>query len=200
MKKNVFIAQGQKRIETVYISFLFLFATMALAGCSFTSGSSPLAPRPPQMDLSSLPREPITMVQLDSAAHNKALAGPEEAAKIEKIALGYTPSAKGCSVKSRFDREALMAYEWGDGGRQRLALDVDGIGFDQFDLEQVRLEYKIRLSAEPTKKQRCRYASSWQGMLGSGYNEMFVREGGDTIWNELGDLEEDIDENLGDLF
>lgn len=197
MKKDVFIVQGQK---SLYESLLLTFAVLALAGCSITSSSSPLAPRPPSFDTASMPREPITTVQINSTLRDVGIT--EEGIKtFDEVAAAYkaeTASA-GCSIRSRFDREAVLAYEWGEGGRSRLALDVDGIGFDQFDVEQVKLEYKIRFSAEPTRKQRCRYASGWQGMLGSGYNEMFLRQN-DTVWHELGDLEEDLDENLSDLF
>ncbi|MGH1403019.1 MAG: hypothetical protein ACRBDL_02135 [Alphaproteobacteria bacterium] len=88
---------------------------------------------------------------------------------------------EGCRVQDRFDRKALVAYEW---DRSRLSLDVDGIGMDGADVDMVRLEYKIRFQPEKTKKQRCRYPSRWQGLVGSGYSELIVREE-DTVFEEI---------------
>lgn len=93
-----------------------------------------------------------------------------------------------CNIQDRFDRNALIAYEWGQNTQNRLGLDVDGIGWGGGEIEQVKLQYTFRLQPERPKKMGCRYTSGWQGMVGSGYNEMFMRpenEGAKADFNEL---------------
>lgn len=114
----------------------------------------------------------------------------------EALALEVKTSVRdGCSINDRFDREALIAYEW---DRKRLSLDVDGIGGGSED-SGMRLEYRIRLQPEKTDKQKCRHSASWQGLLGSGYNELVVREDR-RVWKEIGQKRSESIEYLGSLF
>lgn len=96
---------------------------------------------------------------------------------------------KECRLKDRFDRKAVLAYEW---DRSRVSLDVNGLGFgwDGFsDVEEIKLEYRLRLQPEKPPREKCRYASHWQGIVGSGYNEFFVREE-NTVWEDLKKVKE----------
>jgi len=113
-------------------------------------------------------------------------------------ALSYKNSAreekpKNCSIKDRIDRDALIAYEW---KRNRLSMDVDGVGGG--DMGMI-MTYKIRLQPEKTKKQKCRYNSSWQGMIGSGYNELMVRED-DTLQEHFGKMRREFFDHLNNSF
>ena len=91
---------------------------------------------------------------------------------------------KLCGFKDRFDRKAILAYEW---ERSRLALDVDGLSFGGSDDQAIKIQYTLRLQPEKSKEQRCRFNSPWQGLIGSGYNELFVREQ-DTVYEELREM------------
>lgn len=102
----------------------------------------------------------------------------------QRMAMRKKTEEKECRLKDRFDRKALLAYEW---SRSRVALDVDGfnVGWDGVsEFESVKLEYRLRLQPEQTPREKCRYESRWQGALGSGYNEFFRREDG-AVWQEL---------------
>lgn len=101
-------------------------------------------------------------------------------ARLPDSRLNANSSPSSCSTKDRFDRKDLVAYKWGSTGENRLGFDVDGIGLRSANLDQVKLTYSLRLQPEKKKHERCLYQSSWQGMVGSGYNELFVREN-DTV-------------------
>lgn len=109
-----------------------------------------------------------------------------------RLALSAAESGANCNIKDRFDRKAVLAYQWGNHTRSRLALDVDGIGFDGGDIEGVKLEYTFRLQKEKPRKMGCRYQSNWQGMVGSGYNEMFLRPEDQGAKADLRQLRQDI--------
>ncbi len=117
-----------------------------------------------------------------AAGTSRDMAGPVLAYEAGREVPGH------CRLKDRFDRKTLIAYHF-DGDQARLGLDVDmdGFGlsdFGSFDLEEVRLAFKYRLQPIRKKRERCLYRSSWQGLLGSGYNELMLREQ-DTIYQEL---------------
>lgn len=97
-----------------------------------------------------------------------------------------------CGLGDRFDRSEEIAYQW---GQNRLGLDVDraGASFKGF-----MLTYRLKFQDHKTKKERCRYKSSWQGLIGSGYNELFLREK-NTVWDELNLLEGDVRSRLDTL-
>lgn len=98
-----------------------------------------------------------------------------------------------CSIKDRIDRDALIAYEW---SRNRLSMDVDGMSGGDTGM---MLTYKIRLQPEKTKAQKCRYGSKWQGMIGSGYNELMVRDD-DTLQDHFGKMRREFFDHLNNSF
>lgn len=107
-----------------------------------------------------------------------------------RAALSKKSQTKECRLKDRFDRKALLAYQW---DRSKIALDLDGVGvgFGGFKkLEGVKIEYKLRLQREKPPRERCRYDSKWQGLIGSGYNEFFVRED-QSVWEDLRKMKKD---------
>lgn len=127
-----------------------------------------------------------------------SLAAPEDKTgnRAGSAALSSSEPEKKCRINDRFDRKALVAYHW---DRNRLALDVDGINLGGSGNKGVRLEYRLRLQPGKTRKEKCLYESNWQGLIGSGYHELFVREN-DTVWQELRRMRRDVMHRLDDNF
>ena len=97
--------------------------------------------------------------------------------------------ALGCDLGDRFDRGATLAYHFKDN-QSRLAfhLSLEGPKFSdptRLELNSVLLRYTHKFSKPPAnKRDKCRFQSSLQGLLGSAYNEFFVRNSF-TVWKEL---------------
>lgn len=179
--------------------FLLFCVVVGLSGCATSQNSLRLAPSPPEVRFSTLYSDQRSEEDerhlIDPKNDDKKFSArdvlitasglkidprqPAEAAYEKK-----EPEGRACGVKDRFDREAVLAYEW---DRQRLALDVDGVELGGDGDFAFRLEWKLRLQPEKTKKQKCRYNSAWQGLIGSGYNELFIREE-DTVYEEFRDM------------
>lgn len=209
MKKAIFIAQGMKRINPVF----FAAATLALAGCSSPSEKQySLAPPPPAFDPYAPVQEnfgppvPAMMAFANSSGvmspavgiYGSGLESEESWPSVdgEKNTLKSAPKEKACSIRDRFDRDALVAYQW---GRNRIALDIDGLNWQSRQLEEIKLEYKLRLQDYKTRKEKCRYESGWQGMIGSGYNELFLRDK-DTVYDQIKKIRNDVDDGMDKLF
>lgn len=98
-----------------------------------------------------------------------------------------------CKIKDRFDRKDMIAYNFSDGqSKVGLKLDVDGFSLSDvgdFDVQTVAINFRYRFQPIRKKKEKCLYRSSWQGLIGSGYNEFFVRED-QTVYDAL---DEEID-------
>lgn len=180
--------------------FFSLCALLILPGCMASTKTAPLAPNPPVLNLDSTLDE-VSDYQLHYFIQPTEYSNVEPSAEVlvEETLLALhedeTPQQK-CRLKDRFDRDALLAYEW---DRSRFAMDVDGINMSGSGDAGMRLEYKIRLQPEKTKKQKCRYNAKWQGLIGSGYNELMVRED-DTVWKELREKRSKMHEFIGVLF
>ncbi len=124
------------------------------------------------------------------------LPGQEPLYADAKTALRAEQTSKKCSIKDRIDRDDLIAYQW---GRNRLGVDVDGINMRSTEMESIKFQYTLRLQDHKTRKEKCRYESGWQGMIGSGYNEMFIRQE-DTIWKQIDKIKNDAEDALDKLF
>lgn len=184
---------------------------LALSGCLTTGKSKPLAPLPPSVASRSLSAQQSDLAYQPhyfSAPLQIALLQVESSPIIDKgvdADLVRLLPLKGkqdvvsslkCRMKDRFDRKAVLAYEW---GRSRLALDVDGVNLSGGSEKAFRLEYKIKFQPEKTRKQRCRYSSSWQGLIGSGYNELFLRQE-NTVWSEVKDVKTSVTQYIDRIF
>ena len=192
MKIEVFIPCNLNKGNRCLLNLALLFSLLSLSGCLTTENSAPLALSPPvegnmllsQNDDNSYQPHYFAQPNIADEMVMNAQAGEQV------VALKSNSAAGGrCSFKDRFDRKAVLAYEW---DRSRLALDVEGVdpmggGNDK----GFRLEYKLRFQSEKTKKQLCRYKSSWQGLFGSSYNEFFVRED-DTAVEEVKGMKKDV--------
>lgn len=180
---------------------------LCLGGCGTVQKDRFFVPEPPLIDMGAgldvLPQSPP--IGFDHAIYSPEPAdlGPAEAvvevvngAEKQSLNQGDQSDDGGeCSVRDRFDRDALLAYEW---KRNRLAMDVEGVNFNGGNAG-VMLTYTVRLSPEKTKDQKCRYQSKWQGLIGSGYNELMVRED-DTLRDHFGRVRREFVEHLNNSF
>ena len=190
--------KGGSHLQRGFLAGILFLSTGLLSACSTPSShSASLAPSPPQRVIIERVHQyasvPVSLSQIEAAS------GPIAEDPRAVLALNSNNSPKGCRVKERFDRKYLIAYQWGRAGESKLGLDVDGVGFDSMNVEGVMLEYKLRLQPIANKKDRCRYNSNWQGFLGSGYNEFFLRDD-DTVWQHLDEFQDEWSDNLDELF
>lgn len=107
-----------------------------------------------------------------------------------KLGLSEDESkALGCDLQDRFDHGATLAYNFDDHqSRLALHLNLEGPSLSnpsQIQVNSVMLRFTHHFQ-KPTdnKKEKCRLPSNFQGILGSGYNELFLRNNF-TIWKDL---------------
>lgn len=219
MKQKGFTPDGSKGKKTNAHRWLFLLSAMTLTGCITSQTPPPLAYQPPDTNfsISSIEAEPNSQTEQNYEAQVttdmslQALAAVQPASGVSGGPPVYLASfdhvmLKGkrdpdatpynCRTKDRFDRKVLLAYEW---DRSRLSVDVDGINLRQHDLEGVFVQYKLRIQPEKPKKLDCRYPSNWQGLIGSGYNELIRREDA-KVWKELNGLKRKVGSHLDNVF
>jgi hypothetical protein len=205
-EKVFFLAPGQKRINPVLIAAIAL----AMAGCSHSDESAQfsMAPAPPAFDQSAgaQPYGPPQIMAFSGqpvvfpsniTLSDTGMPGQDAEFYAQQTALRETTvEGKKCSIKDRFDRDAVVAYQW---GQNRLSLRARGINLSGEGLDQVKLEYRLRLQPHKSRKEKCRYDSNWQGIIGSGYNEMFVREK-DTVWDKIDEFTDQAEDAVDKLF
>lgn len=215
--------QGASKVRNALTPLFLLFICgPVLSGCVTTGHTSaPLVPPPPVVAAQEQPQAghdgslvmavyyaeveqnerynfaPVTTGQGQEYAI--ASAGPDLAGMLnelgyerENVALSPGALAYNCEMKDRFDRKEVLAYEW---DRSRLGLDLDGINTDGDGGRAVRVNYTLRLQPEKTSEQRCRYPSAWQGMAGSAYNELMLRES-DTVWQHLRQIRKTVQDRF----
>lgn len=210
--------RGVEKIKNATIPFILIVLTgPVLCGCVTTHASAPLVPPPPQVvDRTDERHDGSLMMAVFFAeytphyAHNfvppaaeqeagiplGAVARPELAGlpqglgyERERVVLSAKAAEQNCSIGDRFDRGEVIAYEW---DRSRLGVDVDGVSMGGgSDDDAVRLTYTLRLQPEKSDQQRCRYASAWQGIAGSAYNELVKRDQ-NTVWDQLRQIRKDV--------
>lgn len=175
--------------------FLICGAAITLSACQ--AHQTGFAPPPPQFYFS---ENASSEQNYDLAAVQKlaeiAPASGQAVAAGTAIDQGHRANAKqepsGCSIKDRFDRKDLIAYQWGDN---RIGFDVDGIGYDSMEVEEVKLTYRLRLQPIADRKEKCRRGGSWHGIAGTGYAEI-VQHDGDAIMKEWREYRRYIDDYL----
>jgi hypothetical protein len=95
----------------------------------------------------------------------------------------------GCKIRDRFDRGATFAYNF-DNQQTRLSfhLGLNGPSLGaptQMEFKSVFVRYTHKFSKPPEgKREKCRFQSNVQGLIGSAYNELFVRNNY-TVWQEI---------------
>jgi hypothetical protein len=98
--------------------------------------------------------------------------------------------ADGCSIGDRFDHRATLAYNFDE--RHQLALNMrvnDDSGSMGVSRAVVVFRYKFpaaKASRTEQKHAKCRYDSHWQGLVGSTYNELFLRDH-NSLWGQIKD-------------
>ena len=197
--------KGREKLYRVLL--ITVLSSLTLPGCVTSDTSAPLAPQPPEINMTTIEDQhvqPHYFADVMSVDPVISVGIQADDVGFEKRSDVVAPDANqvkaitedNCRVQDRFDRKAVIAYEW---GHERLALDVDGVGLDGGDDSGVRLEYKVNLQRKKTSKQKCRYSSKWQGLIGSGYNEMFLRQE-DTVWEDLKDMRKDVSDYVNGRF
>lgn len=180
-----------KKLQLISVLGISLCALTACGGK--THHVDQYAPPPPEIEMSELSfaADPDLMIRAQSFSTPTDTALPSEV-----LALSSSKMLKKCRIKDKFDRKALLAYEWDDG--ERLSLDVDGIGMDSTEISKVYLQYKISLQPELKKKDPCKYASSYQGIVGSMYNELVIHEG-QNLYDEVDFLQNKVGSVLASI-
>lgn len=128
------------------------------------------------------------------------LAGvPENILAGQKKKLGLSreeSQALGCDLGDRFDRKALLAYNFSDQqSRLALHMNVEGPSFSdpghfQLNSFAIRFTHKFQKPAQ-RQKNLCLFPSGFQGLLGSSYHEFFIRNNY-TVMDELKDMGLDL--------
>ncbi len=203
-----------KKGRTYLFGLILCFKASCLSGCVTSDVSKPLAPQPPETSFIvsdySVDDASVASSQELYQEDMPVMPGQYAIASVDQEVVGTVPDAvpdtviavedqssfSRCKLNKRFDRDALLAYEW---DRSRLSIDVDGVNMSGGGERGVYLQYKIRLQPEKDKKHKCRYASQWQGMIGSGYNELVLRKE-NTVWLELRNVQKDVKQYIKDVF
>jgi hypothetical protein len=155
-----------------------------LSGCSFVSQPS----RTPieRLDFNGPPTSTSGVQQGLSVSDYD----PKSLDTPEKMGLSESQSkAMGCNIGDRFDRGAALVYNFKDNQtRLALHLNMNGPSFSdpsnlEFKSVMVRFTHKFSKPLE-RKRDKCRIQSSFQGIIGSAYNELFIRNNY-TVWQEL---------------
>lgn len=158
-------------LEMALLAVLSFFLT----GCVSSSSDSQLsylAPPPPAQDMANVSYDEMMTIE---AMDTKIVAASIPTAAQYKTNM----QEPDCTMRQRLDRDNDLAYQWGDDQRHRLSFDVEGLDLSPFggslEIENVRLEYKIRLQKFKEKRERCRGGNNWQGLVGSGYREILQK-------------------------
>ncbi len=116
----------------------------------------------------------------------------KKASKMIRLGMGRDEAlALGCGMGDRFDNSAALAYNFDDRqSRLSLHMSVDGPSISNpanLEMNSVLLRFTYKLQ-KPSRSEeaRCLYPSHVQGLIGSTYNEFFVRTNY-TILDELKD-------------
>ena len=199
MKTWFFIPDAVFKANNYLSNLLLCIILLFLSGCITKQNTASLAPAPPLMNDKSFVKK---LNNLPSNIEINTLSvQPENIVSNADITIRNSlktgsVTKDNCRFKDRFDRKAIIAYEW---GRSRVALDVDGVNLSGSSARGVFVAYKLRLQPEKTKAQRCRYDANWQGLIGSGYNEFIVRKE-NTIWNEIKEVKSEVFSHVGSMF
>jgi hypothetical protein len=173
-----------RRLNWVALAVWMLGLAFLLCGCS----TAPQSTRTPidRLDFNTPLASSATSVTQGLSLADYA---PEISKNPAKLGLSEDAAKSlGCNIKDRFDRDAALAYNFDDRqSRLALHLSLDGPSFSdpgRMELNSFMVRYTHKFSKPPqSKKEKCRFESNFQGVLGSAYNEFFVRNNY-TVWKE----------------
>lgn len=164
---------------------------ICLTGCSAHTREASLMPSSPK-DIAGSFNDPgtgqtfssVSLQHFYSPVYSDAAAHPPPPAR--RAAMDDDAVPAGCDLGDRFDNDHALAYNFSDGqSRIGLGLDMDS-GFHGVQFNAVRVEFRFKLQPIKSRKEKCHYNSQWQGLVGSSYNEFFLRRN-NTIWREISD-------------
>jgi hypothetical protein len=174
-----------RRLNWVALAVWMLGLAFLLCGCS----TAPQSTRTPieRLDFNTPLASSATSVEQGLSPSDYA---PETAKNEAKLGLSEDAAKSlGCNIKDRFDRGAALAYNFDDRqSRLALHLSMEGPSFSdptRLQLNSMMVRYTHQFSKPPqSKKEKCRVESNFQGVVGSAYNEFFVRNNY-TVWQEI---------------
>lgn len=175
-----------------------LAITAALAGCATDDDSRVLVTQAPGAVVVRNNAGPA----LSPFVFNAGPAAVVATQAPHRLALEDDRPPGHCSLRDRFDRKEVIAYNFSDGqSRLGLKLGVDGFSLSDpgFKFEEIKVNFRYRLQPVKNKREKCLYASPWQGLVGSGYNELVLREE-HTVYEALDDEIDDAYDRLDKLF
>lgn len=175
-----------RKANRVTLGLWMIVLGAGLSGCSFAPQSSRTPIERLDFYSSTASADGVKQGLSEEDYDEKSIDRPE------KLGLSETESkALGCKIGDRFDRGATLAYNFKDDqSRLALHLRMDGPKLSdpsRLEINTVMFRFTHKFSKPPEgNKKKCRIQSSFQGILGSGYNELFIRNNY-TIWKELRD-------------
>ncbi len=167
----------------IYAAAYAALCLLTLSACSVTPERLFSAPAPPDDWRSKdfVAEDPLRPLQQANPVTEREIRDAQQ-----KAVLNAVP--QGCSIRDRFDNSALVAWRFNDNrSRVGLKLKMDGPSLSDpgnFEFKAVTIRFTHQLQKTPHKKERCLYAAPLQGVVGSLYNELYVRED-NTVWQEL---------------
>lgn len=179
-------------------------AFLPLAGCGFVSNSSDTYPYSSAPSFQNGRDNVVSTVASVEQGRSLAEFYPEtEYADVSgvpikdrkmriRLGLGRNDSKMlGCDLGTRFDNSAAFAYQLDDRqSRVSLHLSMDGPSFSNpgnLEFNSVMIRFTHKFQKPPKSRQdNCLFPSKVQGLLGSAYNELFIRNNY-TILDELKD-------------
>lgn len=172
------------KANRVALGLWMIMIAISLSGCSLLSQSKKtpierldfLSPS----SLTSEVQQGLTVADYD----------PESLKNPAKVGLSEDESKQlGCNIRDRFDRTATLAYNFDDEqSRLSFHLGVNGPSLGsptELEFKSVLVRFTHKFSKPPEgRREKCRFQSNVQGLVGSAYNEFFVRNNF-TVWQEL---------------
>lgn len=174
-----------RRAYRVALRCWILLTACLISGCSY----APPSTRTPieRLDFN-------TPLAMTSGSVSQGLPYDDDTTKsgVNQAKLGLSEDAAknlGCNIGDRFDRGAALAYNFDDRqSRLALHLSVNGPSLSdpgRMELNSLMMRYTHKFSKPPqSKKEKCRFESNFQGVIGSLYNELFIRNNY-TVWKEI---------------
>lgn len=169
-------------VQRFCVLSLFFMAALPLGGCAGEQ-RRPLSFEPPAES---------SWVSAQQAGDFAFIPGKSEAILLPgetgEARAVTTLAMRGCSIKDRFDRSSTLAYNFSEG-QDRLELNVKAKGPSltnpgRFEFNGIGIRFTHKFQNIKTPKERCRYESPFQGLVGSAYNEFYLRKD-DTVSQEL---------------
>ncbi len=114
--------------------------------------------------------------------------GHDIAGNVPENAPGFNKSRPevNCSFGDRFDRKTTLAYNFDNAHQLAFKLGINPSEGGPAGISHAGIAFRWRFNSvkspvEAPPKERCLYDSHWQGLGGSIYNELFLRQN-NNVW------------------